>query len=108
MMHALRTEACDVLVAKVLAMFLDCEQAGMHSWPGSGWPAPTDVTGMPLALHCPNASTVAEVRGAVARGDIFFHAFPHNAEVRLPVPQISICAPHFAPFLIAISQLQLL
>jgi hypothetical protein len=31
-------------------------------------------------LHCPNASTVAEVRGALQRGDIFIHGFPHNGE----------------------------
>jgi hypothetical protein len=58
----------------VLSLFFDCENAGLRSWPGSGWPDDTPV------LHCPNASTIAAVRGAIQRGDIFYHGFPHNAQ----------------------------
>ena len=32
-------------------------------------------------LHCPNASAVASFKAAVRRGDIWWHAFPHNAEL---------------------------
>ena len=32
-------------------------------------------------LHCPNASSVAAFEAAVRRGDIWWHAFPHNAEL---------------------------
>jgi hypothetical protein len=59
----------------VASLFFECQSAGLLSWPGSGWAA----EGAPL-LHCPNASTLAEVRGAFQRGDLFFHAFPHNGE----------------------------
>jgi hypothetical protein len=59
----------------LLALLLDCEHAGMRAWPGSGW----STLGAPT-LHCPNRSTIAEVRGAVLRGDIFYHAFPHDGE----------------------------
>lgn len=31
-------------------------------------------------LHCPNKTTLAAVRGALQRGDLFMHAFPHNGE----------------------------
>ena len=34
-----------------------------------------------LGLHCPSASAVAAFEGAVAAGDITWHAFPHNAEL---------------------------
>jgi len=60
----------------IASLFFDCENAGLASWPGSGW---TPAQGAPL-LHCPNASTTAEVRGAFKRGDLYFHAFPHNGE----------------------------
>ena len=59
----------------LLSLFFDCPNAGMLSWPGSGWAA-NDVP----TLHCPNASTIAEVKGALQRGDIVFHAFPFDAE----------------------------
>jgi len=58
-----------------MSLFFDCEGAGVRSWPGSGWAA----NGAPV-LHCPNASAMAEVRGALQRGDIFFQAFPHDGE----------------------------
>ena len=57
------------------SLFLDCENSGLLSWPGSGW-RDADVP----VLHCPNASTIAEVRAAFKRGDLLLHAFPHNAE----------------------------
>lgn len=59
----------------LLSLFFDCENSGMLSWEGSGWPA----KGLPV-LHCPNATTIAEVKAAVIRGDIFYHGFPFNAE----------------------------
>ncbi len=59
----------------VLSLFFDCENAGMLSWPGSGWEAP----GTPV-LHCPNETTIQEVRAALQRGDIHMHAFPHDGE----------------------------
>lgn len=59
----------------LLALLFDCERAGMRAWPGSGW-SPIDSP----TLHCPNSSTVAEVRAALQRGDLFFHAFPHDGE----------------------------
>ena len=68
----------------VLSLFFDCENGGMLSWAGSGWPA----AGLPV-LHCPNATTIAEVRGALKRGDIFMHAFPHNGEAST-YPDVSL------------------
>ena len=59
----------------VLSLFFDCEHAGMLSWPGSGW----ERDGTPV-LHCPNATLIADVKAAVTRGDIHFHAFPHDGE----------------------------
>ena len=32
-------------------------------------------------LHCPNATAVAAFEKAVLRGDIWWHAFPHNGEL---------------------------
>ena len=49
----------------VVSMYLDCP-------PGMG-------------LHCPNATAVARFERAVAKGDITWHAFPHNAELETPV-----------------------
>ena len=59
----------------VASLYLDCENAGMKSWPGSGHLTP----GMPT-LHCPNASAVVAFKAALQRGDIFFHAFAHDGE----------------------------
>ena len=59
----------------LVALFLDCENAGLLSWPGSGWV----VEDTPL-LHCPNETVVAEVRAALRRGDLFFHAAPLNVQ----------------------------
>ena len=59
----------------IMSIFFDCANANMLAWPGSGW----EGENAPV-LHCPNASTVAEVAGALRRGDLFMHAFPHNAE----------------------------
>jgi hypothetical protein len=39
--------------------------------------------GLGNPLRCPNASQLAVFADAVARGDIFWHAFPHNAEPEL-------------------------
>ena len=55
----------------VIALFLDCAASGVNDWrPGR--------TDRPL-LSCPNASTIAQLRRAIAQGDIFFQAFPHSA-----------------------------
>ena len=32
-------------------------------------------------LHCPNATAVASFEAAIRRGDVWWHAFPHNAEL---------------------------
>ncbi len=34
-----------------------------------------------IGIACPNATTVAAVRAAVAAGDIVWHALPHNGQV---------------------------
>ena len=34
-------------------------------------------------LHCPNASAMASFEAAVRRGDIYWHAFPDNAQLSL-------------------------
>lgn len=39
--------------------------------------------GHPTDLVCPNASALASFEAAVRRGDITWHAFPHNAEPEL-------------------------
>ena len=65
----------------VLSLFFDCENAGMRAWPEIGEAGTGAGFGPGSALlHCPNASTVAAVKSAIQRGDIFMHAFPHNGE----------------------------
>lgn len=59
----------------IASLYLDCERAGMLSWPGSG----AAKVGSP-SLHCPNASSIAAFKAALKRGDIFLHAFPHDGE----------------------------
>ena len=54
----------------VVALFLDCEASGVNDWRPSHHE--------PL-LACPNATVLAQFRRAVAQGDIFMNAFPHNA-----------------------------
>ena len=44
-------------------------------------------------LHCPNASAVASVEAAVRRGDIWWHAFPHNAELAAADAVRQACSP---------------
>ncbi|KAL4451756.1 hypothetical protein ABPG75_007418 [Micractinium tetrahymenae] len=36
-----------------------------------------------IGLRCPNSTTVAEVDAAVRRGDLVWHAMPHNAQVEM-------------------------
>jgi hypothetical protein len=57
----------------VLDVFRDCPA----DFPSVG--SPWDATG----LVCPNASLSATVSAAVKRGDIWMHAFPHNAQAEL-------------------------
>jgi hypothetical protein len=59
----------------LVSLFLDCDHAGMLSWPGSGHAR----VGTPL-LHCPNASAVAALKSALRRGDLFFHGFSSDNE----------------------------
>ena len=47
----------------LVALFLKCPQTLLPS------------------IHCPNATVVAEFEQAVKAGDIWWHAFPHNAEL---------------------------
>jgi hypothetical protein len=54
---------------------MDCaENAGMLDWRN-----PQGGLG-PSILQCPNATVVAKLKAAIQRGDIFWHAFPHNAQ----------------------------
>ncbi len=55
----------------VVDFLLDCEASGLDDWrpPHKGAPL----------LKCPNASAIAAFKAAVARRDIWWHAFPHNA-----------------------------
>lgn len=59
------------------SLYLDCENAGMLFWPELGDKAVKVGTS---SLHCPNATSVAQFKAALVSGDIFFHAFAHNAE----------------------------
>eukprot|EP00038_Savillea_parva_P014002 m.9819 g.9819 ORF g.9819 m.9819 type:complete len:715 (-) comp2679_c0_seq1:122-2266(-) len=59
----------------VVSLYFDCANAGLVSWPGSGFAHP----GTPL-LHCPNASSVNALKAALKRGDVYMHAFPHDGE----------------------------
>ena len=59
----------------VVSLYLDCERAGMLSWPGSGAAEP----GMPV-LHCPNKTAIGAFKAALQRGDIFMHGFAHDGE----------------------------
>ena len=61
----------------IINLYLDCEASGIVEWAS---PNPLDApspSAKPL-LRCPNASATAAMRAAIMRGDIFFHAFPHN------------------------------
>jgi hypothetical protein len=40
-----------------------------------------------VGLHCPSAAAVEAFRAAVRRGDIWWHALPHNAELSTMPPQ---------------------
>lgn len=35
-----------------------------------------------IGVKCPNSTAVASVKAAIRRGDITWHALPHNAQVR--------------------------
>jgi len=59
----------------VVALFLDCENSGIASWDGSGFPK----AGMPV-LHCPNQTAINDLKLALKRGDLYMNAFAHNAE----------------------------
>ena len=61
----------------IASLYLDCENAGMTLWPELG----SAVKAGASSLHCPNATSVAAFKSALKSGDIYFHAFAHNAEV---------------------------
>jgi hypothetical protein len=54
----------------VVALYLDCANAGMVSWAGSGFPK----EGTPV-LHCPNASAADALRDALKSGDVYVASF---------------------------------
>jgi hypothetical protein len=58
----------------VVSFFMDCADSGMRDWRN-----PAGGLG-PEIIKCPNASTVARFKKAVADGDIFWQAFPHNGQ----------------------------
>eukprot|EP01043_Picozoa_sp_COSAG02_P035727 COSAG02_NODE_2576_length_8498_cov_4.245386_6_plen_369_part_00 len=59
----------------VLSFFMDCDtNSGMKEWRNA-------ECGLgPEIIQCPNATTKAKLTAAIQRGDIFWHAFPHNAQ----------------------------
>lgn len=74
---AMRQSGSDAYIwmtqAWLLDLFFDCPNAGILDWRAGSDAAPL--------LQCPNSTTLATVKAAVQRGDIVFHAFPHNAEL---------------------------
>ena len=54
--------------AYIASYFADCTTSYPHVKQGD-------------PVRCPNASQLATFADAVAQGDIFWHAFPHNAEL---------------------------
>jgi len=59
----------------VLSLMLDCEDSSVRSWSETGLDLPPNPTEL---LRCPNATAIKAVKDAVKRGDVWFHAFPHN------------------------------
>ena len=55
----------------IVAFLLDCEEAGLNDWRSGS------THGSSL-LQCPNATAIANFKAAVKRGDVWWHAFPHN------------------------------
>jgi hypothetical protein len=53
----------------IVDFYLDCEASGLNDWRPPHAPL----------LTCPNASAIAAFKDAVSRGDIWWHAFPHNS-----------------------------
>ena len=47
-----------------------------------------------IGLVCPNATTVADFKAAVHRGDITWHALPHNAQVGARYAATQRCSAH--------------
>eukprot|EP00730_Choanoeca_flexa_P005701 TRINITY_DN12004_c0_g2_i1.p1 TRINITY_DN12004_c0_g2~~TRINITY_DN12004_c0_g2_i1.p1 ORF type:complete len:799 (+),score=141.55 TRINITY_DN12004_c0_g2_i1:145-2397(+) len=58
----------------VAALYLNCSNAGLLSWPFSGLPLNTSL------LHCPSQVDKDALIRALQRGDMFLHAFPHDGE----------------------------
>jgi hypothetical protein len=55
----------------IVAFLLDCEESGLTDWREG----PTHGANL---LECPNATVIQQFKNAVKRGDIWWHAFPHN------------------------------
>ena len=55
----------------VVAFLLDCEESGLTNWREG------KMHGKNL-LQCPNSTTIQQFKDAVRRGDVWWHAFPHN------------------------------
>jgi hypothetical protein len=60
--------------AYVASYFFDCDAQGSASFPAARGQAP---------VRCPNATEKATLAAAVRRGDVYWHAFPHNAQPEL-------------------------
>jgi hypothetical protein len=61
----------------IVNLYLDCENSGIMEW---SLPDPLNAptaTAKPL-LRCPTVVATKAMRAAIVRGDIYFHAFPHN------------------------------
>eukprot|EP00039_Didymoeca_costata_P022315 m.4244 g.4244 ORF g.4244 m.4244 type:complete len:806 (-) comp2940_c0_seq1:86-2503(-) len=58
----------------LISLFFDCDNAAVYGWDLSGWTS----TQVPL-LKCPNETMINAVKKGIMNGDIYFHAFPHNA-----------------------------
>jgi hypothetical protein len=66
----------------LIELFLDCEGSGLKNWLyPNGTYNPHGSEADMMLLECPNASAIAEFKAAVTRGDIWWHAFPHNANL---------------------------
>ena len=61
-----------------VSYFIDCLSA-----PGNATAFPSDPGAGVSAMRCPNATEIAELEGAIRRGDIWWHAFAHNAQPEL-------------------------
>eukprot|EP01090_Pellita_catalonica_P011857 TRINITY_DN2446_c0_g1_i1.p1 TRINITY_DN2446_c0_g1~~TRINITY_DN2446_c0_g1_i1.p1 ORF type:complete len:760 (-),score=113.06 TRINITY_DN2446_c0_g1_i1:691-2970(-) len=64
----------------LLSLYLNCPDPDEWIYPDGGL---LPNTPPPDRLHCPNATMVARMRDHILRGDIYWHAFPFNAEAEM-------------------------